>query len=104
MDDVITLIQESAPTYDQYGNETHNRKERRLFCRVSGITRSEFYAAATVDMHPELTVTLSDYLDYEGEKLARYHGKLYSVVRSYRGRGQALNAIELVLERRMGNE
>lgn len=104
MDDVITLIQESAPSYDQYGNERHVRTERELFCQVGGITRSEFYAAATVDMHPELTVTLSDYLDYEGEKLARYHGQLYSIVRTYRGRGQALNAIELVLERRMGNE
>ncbi len=103
VDDVITLIHESEPTYDEYGNETHTQTERELFCQVHGVTRNEFYAAATIDMHPELTVTLSDYLDYAGEKLARYHGTLYSIVRTYRGRGQALNAIELILERRLGN-
>ena len=110
MDDVITLIAEEVVGYDDIGNEQIAIKERELMCQVYGITRSEFYQAAAVDMQPELRVQLSDFADYEGEKQARYHGEPYTIIRTYRdagsmhrGGGLPLNGIELILQRRIGD-
>lgn len=113
MDDVITLIKESEITYDDVGNEIRQQTEREVFCQIFGVTRSEFYSAATVNLQPELTAMLSDFADYEGETLARYNGVLYSIIRTYRDVGSMghrtrlsqnnPNAIELVLERKIGN-
>ena len=113
MDDVITLIQETVTGHDEFGNEIIRKSEREVFCQVYGITRSEFYSAAVADLHPEITARLSDFVDYEGEKLARYQGVLYSIIRTYRDRGsfsggsrtqQDQNAIELILQRKVGDE
>lgn len=111
MDDVITLIGEAVTSYDRYGNEIRTRSEREVMCQIFGVTRNEFYQAAVADMHPEITAKLSDYADYEGEQLARYNGVLYSIIRTYRDSGSYHhggrldpNAIELILERKIGNE
>ena len=111
MDDMITLIAETVTGYDEYGNEIIQRTERDLMCQIYGVTRSEFYAAAAVDMQPEVTVRLSDFDDYEGEKTARWNGEIYTVIRTYRdsgsfqhGSGLAPNGIELILQRRIGDE
>lgn len=115
MDDVITLIKESATGYDQYGNEIIETEEREVMCQIYGVTRSEFYSASTVNMHPEITARLSDFADYEDEKLVRYNDVLYSVIRTYRDRASVgharagnyermgVNAIELILERKIGD-
>lgn len=115
MDDVITLIKETTTDYDQYGNEIQLTEEREVMCQIYGVTRTEFYSAATNNLHPEITARLSDYADYEGETLVRYNDVLYSVIRTYRDRGsfqQARagnyerfdpNAIELILERKIGD-
>ena len=115
MDDVINLVKETTAGYDIDGNEVPDRTKRQVFCKVFGVTRSEFYQAALAGLHPEIVVRLSDCADYEGEKLAEYNGVLYSVVRAYRDRsstgagrayrnGMDLNAIELVLERKVGDD
>ena len=110
MDDVITLIKEAVTGHDAYGNEIIKTTERELMCQVYSINRNEFYSAAVANLHPELSVHLSDYEDYEGEKLAKYHGVLYTIIRTYRdqgsfskGGGLPLNAIELILERKISN-
>lgn len=111
MDDVITLVKESTVSYDKYGNEIRESSERQVFCQIHGITRTEFYSAATANLRPEITARLSEAADYEGETLVRYNDVLYSVIRTYRDRGSmqqyggmSPNAIELVLERKIGNE
>ena len=136
MDDVITLISESVKGYDKYGNEIRTGEQiltdqtdavlltkagqeiaiygdgaREVFCQIHGITRAEFYQAATADMHPEIVARLSDYMDYQGETEAIYDGTRYSIIRTYRdagsmGRGSGLpfGGIELVLERKIGDE
>ena len=115
MDDVITLIKDGQIDYDEYGNEEITQTESDVFCQVFGVTRSEFYSAATANMHPDITIRLSDEIDYEGETTARFHGELYSVIRTYRDRGSMQHAkvgnyermpagaIELVLERKIGD-
>ena len=115
MDDVCTLIKRRTPTFDEVGNEIHEMEEREVFCQVYGITRSEFYQAAVSNLAPELTIRLSDYMDYHGEDLVRYKCQLYSVIRTYRDRGSMQNrrgggyyemdpnAIELIVGRKLGN-
>jgi len=111
MDDVITLIAETVTGYDSVGNEIIETTERDLMCQVYGVTRNEFYAAAAVDYRPEITVRLSDFADYQGEKNARYKGELYTIIRTYRdagsfhhGGGLGPNAIELILQHRIGDQ
>ena len=108
MDDVIYLIDEGVISYDDNGNEIIDPEGRMVFCQIYGVTRNEFYQAAQVNLQPEITVKLSSFLDYKGEKLARYHGQLYSVVRTSQERGSGrsgmnFDAIELTLERKTGN-
>lgn len=110
MDDIITLIKEQITGRDEYGNEIVTKTARDVMCQAYGVTRSEFYAAATNDLHPEWTVRLSDFVDYEGEKLAKFHGAVYSIIRVFRdsgsfhkGTGLEPNGIELILERKVGN-
>ena len=110
MDDVITLVKEQITGRDEYGNEIVEKTKREVFCQVYGITRSEFYAAATNDLHPEWTIRLADFRDYDGEKLAKFHNAFYDIIRTYRdggsfhkGSGLDLNGIELILQRRVGN-
>lgn len=116
MDAVITLIKREITGRDAHGNEVVEQTERDVFCQVFGITRSEFYSAATAGLHPDLTVRLSDFADYEGEELARYEGVLYSIIRVYRDRGSEHhgrasewsgmdpNSIELTLQKKIGTE
>lgn len=112
VDDVCMLIAEGVPVYDSEGNEVVQTEERQVLCKVGSVTRSEFYQAATADLRPELTVYLSNAVDYAGEKLVRYpaadDGDLYSVIRTYRGGSRRSGAagpdsIELILTRKVGH-
>ena len=98
MDDIVYLINEEATGTDADGNEIIERTERKVFCQVRGISRAEFYDAATDNLKPEIAVTVSNKIDYHGEKLARYHGKLYDIIRTdWRG-----DAVELMLAYSIG--
>lgn len=110
MDNTCILIKKVTRGFDKYGNPLEETREREVFCQVFGVNRSEFYSAATVDLNPELTIRLSDFMDYEDEKLVRLDGRLYSVIRTYRDSGSLHrggnmnpNAIELIVERKIGN-
>lgn len=110
MDDIITLIKEEIVGRDKYGNEIVKKTKRDVMCRVYGVMRSEFYAAAASDLNPEFTIRLSDYADYNEERLVKFHDTFYSVVRVYRdagsfqhGEGFGPNGIELILEKKTGD-
>lgn len=62
------------------------------------VGQREYYAAATTDFKPELTLVLADYYDYNDEQIVEYSGRLYSVIRTYINRDR----LEIVLERRAG--
>lgn len=90
MDDIMTLV---GRTYD--GNTVTNETRRDVFCRLVSIGQTEFYAAQSTDLKPELKFILADYLDYADEYLCIYSGMWYRVIRTYRT-GQVL---ELVVQR-----
>lgn len=101
MDDICYLVKETID-YDDYGRPVTKQTRRQVFCRASSITRSEFYAAAAANLNPEITLRLSDFMDYEGEHLVVFHGQPYSVIRTYQNSESTGNAIELILERKIG--
>lgn len=113
MDDVLTLIAQAVTTYDDYGNEVMTTTTREVFCRISGIARSEFYSAAQAGLKPEITARLSDHADYAGEKSAVFHGDEFDIIRVYRPSDSfgsdsyrsdmELNNIELTLQRKVSN-
>ena len=103
MDDVITLVSEIVSGHDEYGNEIRTTQQRTVFCRTFGVDRNEYYSAATAGLKPEITVRLSDYADYKGEKTAIFHGNEYDIIRTYSGDNLALNELEIILQRKVSN-
>lgn len=89
MSEVLTLIKQ-ARTVDEYGDPVTTETTREVFCREASIGQKEFYQAHAVGLRPEIKLVLSDYLDYEGEALARYtpegqaEAQLFRVLRTYR--------------------
>lgn len=104
MDDVIKLVK-TIYTRDTAGNQIRDEIEREVFCKVNSVSRSEYYAAAQADLHPEYIFVLSHFMDYEGEKIIKYtdwmnkEHKLY-VTRVYRTPGT--DRVELTAEERTG--
>ena len=84
---------------DDSGNETVTLIDpQELFCRVKSIGVKEFYAAATADMTPELTIVLADEYDYSNQKVAEYEGVFYDISRTYVNGHE----VELTLMKRLG--
>ena len=116
MDHAVKLIHKEEHGRDKYGNPVEVTVEREVLCQLHGVTRSEFYSAATANLHPEYIVRLSDFAEYQGEKLVEYDGELFSVLRVYRDRGSmghnqpgatspmSSNWVELTIGRKIGNE
>lgn len=106
MDDVIILVAYGEPTYDEYGNEDPGEKTKQVFCQVGSVSRSEFYQAAQNSLRPEITFTLSNFWDYEGQKVIRHKDRAgitheYDVIRTYRTPGS--DSLEITCEERVGN-
>lgn len=95
--DVIKLIKETHTT-DAYGVQRTTTESRDVFCRVSSVTRSEFFQAGRNGLNPEYVFTMFCG-DYDGERLLEYQGKQYSIYRTYIAYN---DTIELYAERRGG--
>ena len=93
--DELTLIKEatSRGVFD-----TTTETTRAVFCEVRSIGMNEAYTAMSLGIHPELVFVLSDYAEYDGEKLVEYKNVRYRVVRTYVSKER----IELVCERVIG--
>lgn len=103
MDDVITLISETVTGYDSYGNEIRQTASREVMCKIFSVSRNEFYSAATAGLKPEIIARLSEYADYENEKIASFHDEMYDIIRVYRGDNLPLGSIELTLQKKVSN-
>lgn len=80
--DVITLVSESPAAHGVLDEITETQKQ--VFCTVRSVGMSEAYQAMSNGLHPQFVFILSDYADYDGEKVAIYNGKRYRVIRTYR--------------------
>ena len=68
---------------------------RRVFCKSASISMREFYEANANDFYPERKFILSDYLDYDDERMVEYEGRRYRVLRTY----QPDQELELIVTR-----
>lgn len=80
-DDVCYLISESPSPHGLF--DTVTRTERMVYCRVNSVGSAEFWRGKTAGVDLSIVFVLSDYLEYQGEKLIRWGDRLYSVVRTY---------------------
>lgn len=96
MSDILILISQEI-TIDDYGNEEATENKTTVFCEVSSISQSEFYASADTELQPEFRFSIF-FGDYDNQDIVEYQGKRYSVYRSYR----AGDYLELYVERKVG--
>lgn len=82
-DDVIYLISEDPVAHGVFDKPTEVKT--KCYCRVNSVTRSEFYRARENGSEPVFVFVLSEYADYNGEKIVEYRDKRYRVIRTYVG-------------------
>lgn len=70
--------------------DTFQHTERTVMAEVKSVGMKEFYMALNDGIQPELVFTLTDYIDYQGEKIFEFDGRIYDVVRTYI-RGQTID-------------
>lgn len=99
MDDVLKLLAFTV-TRDKYGVERKTYTERETFCKLNSVTRNGFAAAGQIGLHPEMVFDVAA-VEYNGETEIEFHGKRYSVYRTYRSAGS--DYIELYTERKAAN-
>lgn len=101
MYDNVAILYTAEETQDQYGNIKETYTEREVFVKPRSISRSEFYNAATAGLKPELTLVLSNPMEYQGEKLAKFEDTIYEVIRVYQK--PESDSIELTLQNRIAD-
>ena len=90
--DIIELIEENPYAHGVF--DTITETSRQVFCTVRSVGMNESYAARANGLNPQLVFVLSDYTDYQGEKICVYAGKRFRIVRTYRNN----QSIELTVE------
>lgn len=72
---------------------------REVYCDVQSVGMREAYEAMAHGHHPEWVLVLSDYGEYQGERICLFEGARYRIMRSY---VRPDYRIELTLEREEG--
>lgn len=84
-DDICYLVSENPDRHGVF--DTPERTERMVYCQIRSISSAEFWRAHEAGIMPEIQFVLSDYMDYDGEKIVRYgegeNARYYSVIRTY---------------------
>ena len=77
--DVITLLSETAHGVFESNTPT----ETTVFAEIQSVRQKEFYLALNDGIQPEYVFVLTDYADYNDQKLIRWNDLLWDVVRTY---------------------
>ncbi len=73
--------------------ESNTPTERTVFAELKSVGMKEFYLALNDGIEPENVFHLTDYADYDGEKIFRYNGEIWDVIRTYiKGQGIDITA------------
>ena len=92
--DVIDLITETASAHGVHQSVTETA--RKVYCTVESVSRSEFYTALNAGIRPEYVFRLALAEDYQGERVVRYKGQKFRIIRTYM---TSDDGIELTCER-----
>ena len=79
--DVIQLITENRTGHGVHEAVTDTM--RTVMCTIQSVTRSEYYNALNAGFQPEYVFKLALAEDYQNERLVKYHGQKFRVVRTY---------------------
>lgn len=80
-DDVIYLVNENPQNHGVFNNPEETLT--MCYCRVQSVTRQEYYRARENNIEPVYVFVLSEYADYDGQKIVIYNEKRYRVIRTY---------------------
>ena len=80
-DDVCFLVSEIPSPHGIF--DAVMRTERMVYCRVNSVSSADYWRGQTAGVDLAIVFVLSDYLEYQGEKLIRWGDRYYSVVRTY---------------------
>lgn len=78
---VIKLVNESPTAHGVFDAKTETGRE--VYADIRSVGYNEFYAAKNAGIEPTIIFRLSDYSEYQGEKLILFDSKRYRVVRTY---------------------
>jgi len=82
-DHELILITPGQIVEDEVGNQIETDPiETPIFCGLKSVGRSEFYNAAVTGLRPELVFPIHGY-EYSGQKLVRFEGVKYRVIKTY---------------------
>ena len=79
--DVIGLITENRTGHGVH--EAVTDTERTVMCTVESVRRNEYYNAMNAGFRPEYVFRLAVAEDYMDERLVKFHGQRFRVVRTY---------------------
>ena len=79
--DAIYLIAESPEAHGIF--EPHHEEKRLVPAEIQSVSRSELYRAQANGLNPEYVFVLTDYAEYNGEKIAEWNGTRWAVIRTY---------------------
>lgn len=79
--DVIYLIKRIPENVGVFDDPEYTR--RMVFCTIHSVGMRETYEAMGHGIAPELVFELSDYEEYQGEKILVWQGDWYDVIRTY---------------------
>lgn len=77
----ITLLGEDPKAHGVF--EVPDNEENEVFAEVMSASQNEFYKARQNGLEPELVFKLTDYGDYNGEKILIYDDRRMRVIRTY---------------------
>lgn len=97
----IATLRTETYTQDAALNQVAAYTDRTVFVRPASVRMSEFYQAANAGLKPELVLEMTNFADYEGERVVLFEGKEYTVLRTYRKPDS--DRLELTLEERVQN-
>ena len=80
--EVISLIAENPAAHGVFDTAV-TETSREVFAEIKSVGYNEFYAAKSAGIEPEIVFALTDYMEYEGEKIVGWNSTRYRVVRTY---------------------
>lgn len=63
--------------------DDHTPTQRTVMAEIRSVRNNEFYMAMSNDIQPTYIFRLTDYAEYGGEKLCKYDGDWYRIIRTY---------------------
>lgn len=95
-DNELILITPGQIVEDDIGNQIPvDPIETPIYCGLRSVGRSEFYNAAVTNLRPELVFVIHAY-EYSNQKLVRFEGVDYRVIRTY---STSFEELELTCEK-----